>query len=294
MTSFTRFDLTEQEYASLEAFLPLERSGQSGRPFRSHRQILNGILWIHRSGAPWRDLPDHYGPWTTVYGRFRRWCQEGLWATILNRLHARGRRLGRIDFEFAAVDGSVVSAHKAAAGALRSFPGRPLTHEESLEKQALGFSRGGFSTKIHVLCEGPGKPISLTLTPGQAHENTQLDPLLDQVAIGGLPGRARQRFDCLAGDKGYDGRTTRSKLRQRGIEPIIAHRKLPNGQYPPQAADFDKARYRQRNVVERLIGRLKEFRRIATRFEKLGDHFIAMVQIGFIRIWLKDLLSYTA
>jgi transposase len=117
---------------------------------------------------------------------------------------------------------------------------------------------------------------------------------LDQVRIGGLPGRPRQRFDSLGGDKGYDSRTIRSDLRKHGIKPIIAHRKLPNGEYPPQAADFDKERYRQRNVVERLIGKLKEFRRIATRFEKLADHFIAMVQIGFIRIWLKDLLSYTA
>jgi transposase len=74
MTTFTRFDLTDQEYVILEAFLPPERSGQTGRPFRSHRQVINGILWIHRSGAPWRDLPDHYGPWTTVYDRFRRWC----------------------------------------------------------------------------------------------------------------------------------------------------------------------------------------------------------------------------
>ncbi len=294
MASFTRFDLTNQEYACLETFLPPERSGQIGRPFRSHRQVINGILWIHRSGAPWRDLPDHYGPWTTVYDRFRRWCQGGFWATILNRLHARGRQLGGIDFGFAAVDGSVVRAHKAAAGALKRLQGQSLSHEESLEKQALGFSRGGFSTKIHVLCEGHGKPISITLTPGQAPENTQVNPLLDQVAIGGLPGRPRQRFDCLAGDKGYDSRRIRSDLRQRGMEPIIAHRNLPNGQYPPQAADFDKERYRQRNAVERLIGKLKEFRRIATRFEKLAHHFIAIVQIGFIRIWLKNLLSFTA
>jgi transposase len=294
MTTFTRFDLTDEEYASLEVFLPPERSDRSGRPFRSHRQVINGILWIARSGAPWRDLPDHYGPWTTVYDRFRRWCQQGIWTTMVNRLQARGGRLGRIDFEFGAVDGSVVRAHKAAGGARRESEGQRLSYEESLDKQAVEFSRGGFSTKIHVLCEGEGKPISLTLTPGQAHESQQVEALLDQVRIGGLPGRPRQRFDSLGGDKGYDSRTIRSDLRKHGIKPIIAHRKLPNGEYPPQAADFDKERYRQRNVVERLIGKLKEFRRIATRFEKLADHFIAMVQIGFIRIWLKDLLSYTA
>ncbi len=213
---------------------------------------------------------------------------------MVNQLQAQGRRLGRIDFEFGAVDGSVIRAHKAAAGARRTSEGHRLSYEESLEKQALGFSRGGFSTKIHVLCEGEGKPVSLTLTPGQAHESQQVAPLLDPVRIGGRPGRPRQRFKALGGDKGYDSRTIRADLRQRGIKPIIAHRRLPNGEYPPQAAHFDKERYRQRNVVERLIGKLKEFRRIATRFEKLAEHFLGVIQLGFIRIWVKDLLSYTA
>ncbi len=294
MPAFIRSDLTDDEYVSLEKLLPPERSGQAGRPFCSHRQVLNGIFWIHRTGAPWRDLPDYYGPWTTVYDRFRRWCQGGLWTEILNRLQAQGRQLGRIDFDFAAVDGSVVRAHKAASGARRRDQDPPLTTVESREKQALGFSRGGFSTKLHVLCEGQGKPITIALTPGQVHENTQVDRLLDSVRIAGLPGRPRQCFACLAGDKGYDSQAIRARLRQRSIQPTIAHRKRPDGSYPPDAAYFDKESYRQRNVVERLIGKLKEFRRIAKRFEKLADHFLSMVQIGFMRIWLKDLLSYTA
>jgi transposase len=114
------------------------------------------------------------------------------------------------------------------------------------------------------------------------------------VAIGGKPGPKRTRFEALAGDKAYDSQSIREKLRQRRTKPVIAHRKNRQGEYPPEAIGFDKDLYRQRNVVERLIGRLKENRRIATRYEKHADRYQAMIILAFIRIWLKNLLSYTA
>jgi transposase len=112
-----RYDLSDEEFALLEPHLPSERSGKAGRPHRSHRQVLNGIFWVLSSGAAWRDLPERYGPWKTVYGRFRRWTQSGLFEKILQALEARARQTDRIDFEFSAVDGSIVRAHKCAAGA---------------------------------------------------------------------------------------------------------------------------------------------------------------------------------
>lgn len=112
-----RYDLTDEEWAILQPLLPPERSGKAGNPYRSHRDVLNGIFWILRSGAAWRDLPERYGPWTTVYDRFRRWRANGLFDRILNRLEAMARHAEQIDFEFAAVDGSTVRAHKSAAGA---------------------------------------------------------------------------------------------------------------------------------------------------------------------------------
>ena len=112
-----RYDLTDEEWAALAPLLPRERSGRKGKPYRPHRDVLNGIFWVLRSGAPWRDLPERYGPWTTVYDRFRRWRREGLFQKILNALEAQARRAERIDFEFSSVDGSTVRAHKSAAGA---------------------------------------------------------------------------------------------------------------------------------------------------------------------------------
>ena len=165
------------------------------------------------------------------------------------------------------------------------------TPEESRQRQSLGVSRGGLSTKIHVLCEGTGKPMAITLTPGQTHEATQASVLLDQVKVKGKPGRPRQRFEAVAGDKGYDSKAIRDDLRKRGSEPVIAHRKDREGEYPEKSQEFDKEKYRRRNVVERLIGRLKEFRSIATRYAKLAEGFIGLIRLAFIRIWMKDLLS---
>ncbi len=123
---------------------------------------------------------------------------------------------------------------------------------------------------------------------------TQATTLLDGVAIGGKPGPPRKRFQRVAGDKAYDSEPLRKDLRRRGSEPIIAHRRRHDGTYPPSAQGFDKETYRRRNVVERLIGKLKEFRRIATRYDKLAASFKSFILIAFIRLWLNDLLSYTA
>lgn len=159
-----------------------------------------------------------------------------------------------------------------------------------MKAQALGRSRGGFSTKIHVLCEGAGLPICVLLTPGEAHEATMIEPLLSSVRIGGKSGAPRQRFETVSGDKGYDGAAQRAAVRQHGSTPLIPHRKRPDGSYPEQVQAFDKELYKRRNVVERLIGKLKEYRRIATRYDKLAESFRSFVLIGFIRIWTKDLL----
>lgn len=145
-----------------------------------------------------------------------------------------------------------------------------------------------------MLCEGAGKPIVVTVTPGQQHESTQATALLDGVSIRGKPGPPRTRFERVAGDKAYDSDPIRQDLRRRRSEPLIAHRRRPDGTYPPSAQGFDKETYRRRNVVERLIGKLKEYRRIATRYDKLAQSFKCFIVLGFIRLWLKDLLSDTA
>jgi transposase len=113
-----RHELTDAEWGLLEPLLPPQR-GQ-GRPAHDHRQILNGILFVLHTGVPWRDLPERYGPWQTVYSRFRRWTARGLWAQLLEQLQARLAEEDRIAWALWCIDGSVVRAHKHAAGARRS------------------------------------------------------------------------------------------------------------------------------------------------------------------------------
>ncbi len=113
----SRSELTDAQFALIEPLLPPERPKKAGRPYLPHRVVLEGILWVHRTGSPWRDLPERYGNWSTVFERFRRWRQDGLFQKILNALEAQARKADKIDFEFSAVDGSTIRAHKSAAGA---------------------------------------------------------------------------------------------------------------------------------------------------------------------------------
>jgi transposase len=176
----------------------------------------------------------------------------------------------------------------------KKIGGKTLSAEESREKQGLGVSRGGLSSKIHILVDGNGLPLSLALTPGQTHEATQVETLLDSVSVGGKRGRRRVRLAVVAGDKGYHGEPVRRAVRSRGTKPVIAQRRNRNGEYTVPEIGFDKVLYRRRNVVERRNAHLKENRRIATRYEKLAASFVAMIQLAFILTFLKVLLSDTA
>jgi transposase len=111
-----RHELTDDQWTRLGPLLPPERPA-TGRPNRDHRTILNGILWHLRTGAPWRDLPERYGPWPTVYSRFRRWQLAGVWDRILTRLLADRDAAGDLDWSLHFLDATIVRAHPHAAGA---------------------------------------------------------------------------------------------------------------------------------------------------------------------------------
>jgi transposase len=111
-----RGDLTDREWERLEPLLPPQKP-RVGRPAKDHRQIVNGILWINRTGAPWRDLPERYGSWKTVSSRFYRWCRAGIWKRILALVHQQADAEGRLDWDKHHVDATIVRAHQHAAGA---------------------------------------------------------------------------------------------------------------------------------------------------------------------------------
>jgi transposase len=111
-----RHDVTDREWARLQPHLPLQRP-RTGRPAKDHRLILNALLWLAKTGAPWRDLPERFGPWQTVATRFYRWTRSGLWDRILAELRSIADARGGIDWEVHMIDGTNVRAHRCAAGA---------------------------------------------------------------------------------------------------------------------------------------------------------------------------------
>lgn len=151
------------------------------------------------------------------------------------------------------------------------------------------------TTKIHTICDGRGRNLASRITPGQAHDTTQLITLLDQISVPS-PQRSvkcRKRLTHLCGDAAYGSRANRRAMRRRAIPHTIPEAsnvvkaRARKGSRGGRAPNFDKARYKNRNQVERLMNRRKQFRAIATRFDKLADRYRETVRIADIFIWLR-------
>lgn len=240
---------------------------------------MDGILWILRTGAPWRDLPTSIGKWSSVWDAFDRWNGDGTLAEILSRLMASHVDVGAIDQELWLVDGTVVRAARCAGG------GGKLGDPEEPEDHALGRSRGGFSTKIHLVCDSLGHPLAAKISPGQEHETQSFCELLESIEVADHEGRVLPLPEKLAGDKGYRAEWIDDYLLQHGITPVIPSK--ANEDRTARQVEFDRDAYRERNVVERLIGWLKESRRILTRFEKTAKNYIGMIRVAFIHRYLR-------
>src|SRR5262245_48167974 len=129
-----RYELSDEQWARIEPLLPdRTHHGQAGHPFHDHRPLVNGILWILHTGAPWRDLPECYGPWETAFCRFNRWRQDGTWVRVATSLLDELDDKGKIDHDLWCIDGSVIRASRAAAGA----------GEKGGRSQAAGREKGG-------------------------------------------------------------------------------------------------------------------------------------------------------
>jgi transposase len=117
-------ELTDDQWAALAPHLPPQRAG-TGRPAKDHRTVVEGILWRLRTGAPWRDLPERYGPWQSAYTRFRRWQRAGVWDRALAALQAEADARGELDWGLHFLDGTTIRAHPHAAGAKKGAVTKP-------------------------------------------------------------------------------------------------------------------------------------------------------------------------
>lgn len=270
-----RHRLTDQQWELVRDLFP--PPARTGRPRRDRHAILDGIFGILRTGAPWRDLPEELGPWATVWDLFDAWNHDGTLEAILSRLRAAGIDAGLVDRELWCVDGTVVRAARCAAGGGKTDdPDEPPDH-------ALGRSRGGFSTTIHLLCDGHGHPRDFHRTPGQAHEATGLVPLLEgaEARVVDGDGEAVAWPVALAGDKGFRADWIDEYLLELGMTPVIPSKE--NEDREARAVEFDREAYQRRSIVECLIGWRKECRRVLSRFEKTAKNFGGMIRMAFIQ-----------
>ena len=234
-----RMMLSDAQWDRIEPLLP-GKAGDPGRSGTDNRLFLEAVLWLVRTGVPWRDLPEAFGRWNTVFRRFRRWACKGVFEGIFTALS------GDPDFEYALVDGTIVRVHQHGAGAKGGT-------------QAIGRSRGGLT--IVALVDALGNLARFVLLPGQRHDSVGVEPLIAGV-----------EFDALIADKAFDIDWIRADLNDRGATAVI-----PPKADRPIACDF--AIYRWRHLVENFFCNLKEFRRIATRYDKTDISFAAAIHL---------------
>jgi len=241
-----RFVVSDAVWEKIEALLPGKKSDR-GVTAKDNRLFLEAVLWRVRAGLPWRDLPPGFGKWNSVFKRFRRWVRALFFERIFKTLS------GEPDLEYAMIDGTIVSVHQKASGA-----------KGGADKNAIGRSRGGLTTKIVALVDALGNLVRFVLLPGQRHDIVGVPPLIEDVS-----------FDALLGDKAFDADWLRADLDDRGAAAVI----------PPRAnrkviIDYDKEMYRWRHLVENYFAKIKEFRSIATRYDKTAESFEANINLA--------------
>ena len=157
---------------------------------------------------------------------------------------------------------------------------------------ALGRSRGGFGTKVHLVADSRGLPLGVRVSAGQRHESTCFEPLLESIRIRRANGHLRRRPTCLAGDKGYSFLSIRRWLHRHKVRGVLPQRATQEGQRGG-CRRFDPIAYPLRNAIARCVSWLKECRRVATRFEKLAVRYLAILKVAIIQRYLRVLFRNT-
>ncbi|MFI2189065.1 IS5 family transposase [Streptomyces sioyaensis] len=275
--------LTDVQWSRIEPLLP-DRNPRRGGRWRDHRQMIEAIAWKYRTGSPWKDMPSEFGSWKGVYNRLRKWALDGTWKRVFTVLLAQADAEGDLGW-VVSVDSTSVRAHQHAAGARKK--GRAGEPEE----RALGRSRGGLTTKVHLAADDHCRPLAFVLTPGQAGDAPAFEQVMATIRVPRPLGRPRVRPAMVLADKAYSSRAIRDHLRRRGIRAVIlqpsdqiSNRKR-RGRHGGRPPGFDKVAYRQRNTVERCFNKLKQWRGLATRYDKTATMYQAGLHLAGILIW---------
>ena len=211
--------------------------------------VIRAILFVLHEGSGWRSVDRPGARWNSIYHYYRRWCREGTWQKLWDTLAPPTR--GKTGF----LDSTQVKVHRSG-----------LNPTNGREAEAIGKTKGGWNTKIHALVDGAAVPSALSLSPGNQADVTHAPDMTEGMESG-----------KLVADKGYDSDPLRTWLAGRGITSCIPPR---SNRTHPQP--FSRILYRKRHLVENFFEKIKTFRRVSTRYDKLAETFFGWVLLAVI------------
>jgi transposase len=258
-----REELTDEQWAILEPLIPEtpRRDDGRGRPeLHSNRAVMNGILWVLRTGAAWCDLPDRFPSGTTCFRRFSRWVKNGVLRQILEALAQHLEEVGQIIF-------------------LNALLTARLCWQKRGPK--VGKTKRGKGTKLMVIADATGLLLGVHTSSASPYEVTLVEATLDEIVTVGRPER-------IIGDRAYDSDPLDQRLAAKGIELITPHKSNRKRAFTQDGRAL--RRYRRRWKIERLFGWLNAFKRVLTRWERCADHYTGFVHLAFSVILMRRYL----
>lgn len=217
------------------------------------RLVISAIIWVIKKGASWREIPEFYGKWPTIYSRFRRWCKLGIFQKILSHFTSKLKKRCT-----AMIDSTYIKAHRTACSMA----------SDKLPRK-LGRTHGGITTKIHLLCNSDGMPMDFTITEGQRHDVKIAPELIN-----------KNKMKWLVADKAYSSEKLRSLLAERHINACI-----PVKSNAKEEIEYDKEKYKTRHVIENMFARIKDWKGIALRTNRNALSFHSFVCITLFTLF---------
>ena len=243
--------LSDDVWNTIEPHLPARSAGR--KSLLGNRLFLEAVYFLIRTGVAWRDLPTRFGHWNSVYRRYARWAERGVWTSVFAVLSGGNLSIDEVD-----LDSTIIRVHQHATGARKSEG-----------DQAIGSSRGGRTTKIHAVTEALERLVHFTLTGGNVNDCTQGKRLLESVPAANVQA-----------DKAYDSNEIIGIIEANGGVANIPSKSNRKVQRP-----LDTERYKRRNRIERFFCKLKHYRSIATRYAKLARRFAVFILMVGILHW---------
>ncbi|MFK8039967.1 MAG: IS5 family transposase [Rickettsiaceae bacterium] len=264
MQTKRKYPIKEEKFKKLVEPYLRQSKQKMGRPTKiSNYKFFCGVLYVLRTGVPWRDLPEEYGNWHTIYTRYKRWSENGFFWKLLHFLQSLKEIL--IDVVF--IDGSIVPLHKYGGGALKK-------HRE----QSTGRGRKGLGTTMHIAINN-NACVACELFPAQRQDCKSFKTIESKLPW--------NKINYLVADKGYDTANVRKIIKSNGATAVIPTK----GFYATEDSSltnedfYDVKLYRKRNIIERFFGRLKDNKRIAMRFDKMDHTFLSFIALAITKLY---------